>query len=105
MQVAADAPALGIHFLASDDRELARLFGEETGDDIDKFARCEWRPGPGGVPLLETKGGWLLGPVVDRHPVGDHVAMVVEPADARRASAGPQLGFHDVKDFAPGHPA
>jgi hypothetical protein len=28
------------------DGELAELFGGETGDEVDKFDRCEWRPGP-----------------------------------------------------------
>src|SRR5580692_6874769 len=41
-KVAARAPALGVHFLAEDDRELAGLFGEQTGDGVDKFAECEW---------------------------------------------------------------
>ena len=105
MRVAAHAAALGIHFLSRDDMDLARLFGEETGDDIDKFAECEWRADPDGVPILKMRGGWLAGPVVDRRPVGDHVAMVIEPTGAGAPRTVPQLGLRDVKDFSPAHPA
>ena len=43
------ADLLGVHFVPADAEEVAELFGGETGDEIDKFERCSWRPGPGGV--------------------------------------------------------
>src|SRR5689334_12194353 len=51
-RVAETATFLAVHAIEEDDEGLIRLFGGETGDEIDKFARCAWRPGPGGVPLL-----------------------------------------------------
>jgi flavin reductase (DIM6/NTAB) family NADH-FMN oxidoreductase RutF len=75
-RVASAAEVLAIHWLADDDRGLAELFGGETGDEIDKFERCSWQPGPGGVPVLDGVKGWVAGPVMVRVDVGDHVAFV-----------------------------
>lgn len=105
-RVAARAEVLVVHFLAQSDLALARLFGEETGDEIDKFVQCDWEPGPEGVPVLGGTKGWVAARILDRVDAGDHVAFLVEPflSDARDPSA-PQLGFQRVADLNPGHPA
>ena len=91
-------------WLAEDDRGLAELFGEETGDEVDKFERCSWRPGPGDVPVLDGVKGWIAGPVVGRFDVGDHVAFVVEPeAGVDDEPAARPLGFQTAKGIEPGH--
>jgi flavin reductase (DIM6/NTAB) family NADH-FMN oxidoreductase RutF len=102
--VATAAPVLAVHWLADDDRGLAELFGGKIGEQVDKFERCSWRPGPGGVPVLDGVKGWVAGPVVGRFDLGDHVAFVV---DAETGGAGQptasELGFQAVKDLEPGH--
>src|SRR5918995_3365445 len=45
-RVAQGAAAMGVHLVPEDATELAELFGGETGDELDKFERCSWRPGP-----------------------------------------------------------
>ena len=104
--VAEAAPVLAVHWLGDDDEGLAELFGGETGDEVDKFERCTWRPGPEGVPVLGGVLGWVGGPVVGRFDVGDHVAFLVEPAwgEAGDPAAAP-LGFQAVRDIEPGHDA
>jgi flavin reductase (DIM6/NTAB) family NADH-FMN oxidoreductase RutF len=102
--VASAAGVLAIHWLADDDRGLAELFGGETGDEIDKFERCSWRPGPAGVPVLDGTKGWVAGPVVDRVDVGDHVAFVIDAVSGGESDASAdQLGFQAVKGLEPGH--
>jgi flavin reductase (DIM6/NTAB) family NADH-FMN oxidoreductase RutF len=104
LPVATAAAVLAVHWLAEDDRSLAKLFGGETGDEVDKFERCSWRPGPGDVPVLDGVKGWVAGPVVGRFDVGDHVAFVLEPeAGADDDPSTGQLGFQAVKDVEPGH--
>ncbi len=104
--VAAHAEVLVVHFLGQQDMEVARLFGGETGDEVDKFARCRWRPGPGGAPVLEAGRGWIAGNVLEQVPFGDHVGFVVEPFAGHVGDAGaPQLGFQAVRDLQPGHGA
>ncbi len=104
LPVATAAPVIAVHWLGDDDRGLAELFGGETGDELDKFERCSWRPGPGAIPILDGVKGWVAGPVVGRYDVGDHVAFVVAPeAGSDEDPAADQLGFQAVKDIDPGH--
>jgi flavin reductase (DIM6/NTAB) family NADH-FMN oxidoreductase RutF len=104
-RVARSAPLLAVHRLDAGQRDLASLFGETTGDTVDKFTRCAWRPGPGGVPLLTDSAGWLVGDVVDRIDLGDHVGFVLAAAEVRPADGGRPLAFSDVRDLQAGHPA
>jgi flavin reductase (DIM6/NTAB) family NADH-FMN oxidoreductase RutF len=102
--VACRAEVLVVHFPGPAQLDVAALFGEETGDEVDKFARCDWRPGPGDAPVLADVPRWLAGRVLDRIDLGDHVGFVLEPVDAACDLAEPQLGFQSVKDLQPGHP-
>ena len=107
-ELARRAGTVVMHFLTQTDLELSRLFGEETGDEIDKFSRCSWHPGPDGVPVLDGVTGWLAARVLDRFDAGDHLALLVEPfaGEAGEPVERPrQLGFQDVRDMEPGHPA
>jgi flavin reductase (DIM6/NTAB) family NADH-FMN oxidoreductase RutF len=36
------ARLLVVHLVGADKRELAELLGGEIGDEIDKFALCDW---------------------------------------------------------------
>ncbi|MEW2086779.1 flavin reductase family protein [Streptomyces sp. NPDC005283] len=105
-RVALGAPFLGVHLLRRDQHELARLFGGESGDDVDKFARTPWRPGPGGVPLLTDACAWLVGKVERRADWGDHVGFHLTPVEACAdpLPRGPLLCLSDVAHLAPGHP-
>ena len=104
-QVARDTAVLVVHFLSVDDRPLAALFGTETGDRIDKFARCRWRQGPGGVPVLEDCGRWFAGEVIEQIPTDDHVGFLLAPLEAGSGPWPGQLGFQSVKALDPGHDA
>jgi flavin reductase (DIM6/NTAB) family NADH-FMN oxidoreductase RutF len=101
------ADALGVHLLGREDTELARLFGGETGDEVDKLARCAWRDGASGVPVLEDAPAWFAGRILERvEPAGaDHVAFVLDPLDGELRRRVPLLTFQDVKEIEPGHPA
>ena len=92
-----------VGFLAADDFAVAQLFGEETGDEIDKFEHCEWRAGPGGVPILTGVSTWMVGRVVDRRATGDHHAFTIDPTHAAAGEWPRQLGLQDVKDLDAGH--
>lgn len=104
-KVAEDAETLVVHFLHEGNRPLANLFGEQTGDKVDKFAACNWKRSPDGTPILLGVRGWLTGAIVARLDAGDHIAHVVEVTEAAVDESGPQLGFQSAKDMEPGHPA
>jgi flavin reductase (DIM6/NTAB) family NADH-FMN oxidoreductase RutF len=104
--VAATARAVVLHSLGAANVGLARLFGEQTGDDVDKFSLCGWRMGPDGRSIVLTEcGNWFLGEVVHRLDPGDHVGLVLAPIAAECEDHGPQLGFQAVRDLQPGHPS
>jgi flavin reductase (DIM6/NTAB) family NADH-FMN oxidoreductase RutF len=104
-RVARDADTMAIHLVPESAAGLAELFGGETGDEIDKFERCSWHPGPGGVPLLDDCPNRFAGRILDRIDFGDHVGMVLEPFLADEDTDSGQLGFHRAKRIEPGHEA
>ena len=105
-RVARNAEMLAVHVVPSDREDLARLFGEETGDEVDKFARCAWEPGPLGVPVLGGCGDRVVGRVVERfEPEGaDHVGFILEPVEVT-ADGGTFFPFSRAQHFEPGHEA
>jgi flavin reductase (DIM6/NTAB) family NADH-FMN oxidoreductase RutF len=103
-RVALLASHVAVHFLTDDDRALAELFGAETGDDVDKFARTPWTPGPAGVPLLDACPHRLVGrriTLIDDG--GDHVAFVTEPVGAESRGPFRPLRLAEVAGLHPGH--
>lgn len=104
-RVARTAELLAVHFVPREAGWLAELFGGSTGDEVDKFARCAWHPGPGGVPVVEACDNWFAGRVLDRVDLGDHVGFLLEPVAAHRGHRGLQFEFHRAKRIEPGHPA
>ena len=105
-EVALASGHLAVHWLSAEDGGLATLFGSETGDDVDKFARCRWRAGAGGAPVLEACGRRFVGRVLEHHSSGDHRAFLLEPVEAFAGPTWPgQLGYQAVRDLEPGHPA
>jgi flavin reductase (DIM6/NTAB) family NADH-FMN oxidoreductase RutF len=105
-RVAQGSGHLAVHILERTHRELARLFGGETGDHVDKFARCAWHPGPHDLPVLDDAGGWFVGEVLSRFDLGDHVGHLLEPVAGDVPEQFEQLvTFADVRDLEPGHQA
>ena len=97
-----DAAALGVHCVPRDAGELAELFGGETGDEVDKFARCAWHEGPEGVPLLDDCPNWFVGRVLWRRDAGDHDAFLLEPVAAEAGAHEGEFTFHRAKRIDPG---
>jgi flavin reductase (DIM6/NTAB) family NADH-FMN oxidoreductase RutF len=97
--------AVVVHVVPSEAGHLVELFGGETGDDRDKFERCEWSAGPEGLPVLDECRSWFAGRIVDRIDLGDHVGRVLEPFDGRAEYDGPAFPFSRAKRVEPGHEA
>ena len=101
-RLAADATHMALHVVPEDRGDLAKLFGGETADEVDKLGEVEWRPGPGGAPLIEGCP-YVVGPLIDRFDVGDHVAFVID-VETEEGSATP-LRFERARVIDPGHEA
>jgi flavin reductase (DIM6/NTAB) family NADH-FMN oxidoreductase RutF len=105
-RIACRARLLAVHSLGPEEADLAELFGTRSGDRVDKFARCAWRSGPDGVPLLDRCGYRLIGRVLERLELGDHDGFLLEPVHAQEAGPNrPLLMFSAVRDLPAGHPA
>jgi flavin reductase (DIM6/NTAB) family NADH-FMN oxidoreductase RutF len=96
---------LGVHCVPAHATGLAELFGGETGDDVDKFARAAWHEGPHGVPILDDCPNWFVGRVIWRCDGGDHDAFLLEPVAAERGSGEDEFTFHRAKRIDAGHEA
>lgn len=104
-RIATAVNILALHLLPSSAVELARLFGESTGDTVDKFAQCRFRDGPDGVPILDDALGVLVGRVLDRIDFGDHTGHLLEPISATvAASHEPPYSIEQARRLRPGHP-
>jgi flavin reductase (DIM6/NTAB) family NADH-FMN oxidoreductase RutF len=103
-RIADQATHLVVHLLGKEHRDVASLFGEQTGDETDKFAQCTWRPGPGGAPILDHVAGWFSGRILERIPIGDHVGFLLEPTGGQVRKADESvITLNDVRDLHPGH--
>jgi flavin reductase (DIM6/NTAB) family NADH-FMN oxidoreductase RutF len=101
-RVARRSPALAVHLVPADRLDLAELFGGETGDDVDKFLLCAWDEGPQGLPIIRGCPGWLVGEVLERHEMGDHVGHLLDPVDGSM-TGDEGLSFHRARVIEPGH--
>jgi flavin reductase (DIM6/NTAB) family NADH-FMN oxidoreductase RutF len=104
LRIAERCETLAVHVLFDDQRDLAGLFGGETGDDIDKFAHCQWHDGPSGLPILDECRSWLEATILERRTLGDHVGFLLEPTAAHDDGvARPLLFYSEIIGLEPGH--
>lgn len=104
--VAARSEYLAVHVLSRRHIELARLFGGQTGDQVNKFSQCSWRAGPQGMPILDDAAAWFVGKTLERYDLGDHVGYLLEPVAGDAVDDVDDLvSFPDVADMEPGHEA
>lgn len=97
---------LAVHFLTDEDRELARTFGTLSGDDVDKFERCDHDTGEHSVPLLtDCPNRMLVRRVALLDEGGDHVCVTTECVEAWSDGPFVPLRLSQVNDLVPGHEA
>jgi flavin reductase (DIM6/NTAB) family NADH-FMN oxidoreductase RutF len=103
-RVGVHARYFGVHFLGEGDLELARLFGTESGDDVDKFGHRAWEPGPEGLPLLaECTHRFTATRVALLDEGGDHVCLVLQPVEVAPAAPFRPLRLSRTTHLNPGH--
>jgi flavin reductase (DIM6/NTAB) family NADH-FMN oxidoreductase RutF len=104
-RVAHAAESMVVHLVPGEADALANLFGGETGDEIDKFERCDWHPGPDGTPVLAQCGNWFAARILERIPMGDHDGFLLDPFQAESDDGEQPFTFHRARRIEPGHPA
>ena len=103
-EVASEVGTMAVHHLDAGDVDLARLFGEETGDEVDKFGGVAWSHGPGGAPVLLDVDSWWVGRIVATIPLGDHTGFVLDPIAGRAGADRAPFTADEAADFDAGHP-
>jgi len=103
-RVALFAELLGVHALEAGDLDLAELFGELTGDDVDKLAGCAL-DGDDPPLLARCRNRFVLRVRSISDDGGDHVAFVGEVVNARARSAFVPLRLSAVAHLDAGHEA
>lgn len=105
LAIAERSPSMGLHLLGSGQIALARVFGEETGDVVDKFASVDWRLGATGAPLLVDSAVSLEGHTLGHFSVGDHEAFLVRGVRAVSGGHRGLMTHRSTPPLQPGHPA
>jgi len=103
-RVALFAERLGVHALEAGDVDLAELFGEQTGDEVDKLAACAL-DGDDPPLLAQCRNRFVLRVRSISDDGGDHVAFVGEVVNARSRSAFVPLRLSAVAHLDAGHEA
>ena len=102
LALARHATTLAVHIVEQEHKGVAELFGGETGDQLDKFARVRWHFAHG-VPILDECERWFAGTIVEQLDLGDHVGFVLEPIDTAQSATSEQLTYQKARDIEPGH--
>jgi flavin reductase (DIM6/NTAB) family NADH-FMN oxidoreductase RutF len=102
-RVARRASLLVVHFVPVEASQLAELFGGETGDDVDKFAHCDWQAGPEGAPVVSALENWFAGRIIERFDFGDHHGFLLEPLEMHGGRGEGSFTFKRAKAIEPGH--
>ena len=103
-RVALRAEHLAVHFLREGDVAVARHFGTQCGDDVDKFAEIGWTPGPGGVPLVEhLPHRIVLRKLTVLDDGGDHVCVSGDIVDVSSGGGFAPLRLSAANHWESGH--
>jgi flavin reductase (DIM6/NTAB) family NADH-FMN oxidoreductase RutF len=102
--VAKRAPGLAVHALGADQRDMAELFGERTGDVMDKFSHLIWERGITGAPVLTECAAWAEGRTLRRMSAGDHVAFLISIDRGGQGTRTGRLMASGARDLEAGHP-
>jgi len=101
-QLANLATAFAVHVVDAANRNIADIFGGETGDMVDKFAAARWHY-VDGVPVLDDCARWFTASVLERIDFGDHVGHLLEPNQVGTGPGSDQLTFQQARGIEPGH--
>ena len=99
------ATHFGIHFLTSDDLDLAAHFGTLTGDTTDKYAGLDnVETGPGHAPVLTAcPHRMVVRRVALLDEGGDHVCIPTEPVSVESSGTFRPLRLSQAAHLTPGH--
>jgi flavin reductase (DIM6/NTAB) family NADH-FMN oxidoreductase RutF len=89
---------LAIHTLGPRSRHLAEKL---AADNAVRFVGDHWAPGPHGVPVLSGVTAWMVGRVLEVHPVHNNAVVVVQIEDGALGEPDDALLYHERQYMRP----
>ncbi|MGV8885081.1 MAG: flavin reductase family protein [Microbacteriaceae bacterium] len=83
---------VAIHTLGPRSRHLAVKL---AADNSVRFEGDHWAPGPHGVPILAGVTSWMLGEIIEVHPVHDNAVIVVRIETGELGAEDDALLYHE----------
>jgi flavin reductase (DIM6/NTAB) family NADH-FMN oxidoreductase RutF len=83
---------LAIHTLGPRSRHLAEKL---AADNAVRFVGDHWAPGPHGVPILSGVTAWMVGRIIEVHPVHNNAVIVVQIEDGALGEPDDALLYHE----------
>ncbi|HEY2644576.1 MAG TPA: flavin reductase family protein [Galbitalea sp.] len=90
---------VAIHTLGPRTRHLAEKL---AADHDSRFAGDHWAPGPYGVPILNGATSWMIGSIIEVHPVHNNAVIVVQIETGALGPEDEALLYHERAYRAPG---
>jgi flavin reductase (DIM6/NTAB) family NADH-FMN oxidoreductase RutF len=60
-----------------------------------RFVGEHWHAGPHGIPILDGTTAWMLGRIIDVHPVHDNAVVILEIEEGELGDADEALLYHE----------
>ena len=87
-----------IHMLGPRSRHLAERM---AADNSVRFDGDHWTPGPHGVPILTGATAWMLGRIIEVHPVHNNAVVVVQIETGELGAEDEALVYHERRYMTP----
>ena len=92
---------VAIHMLGARTRSVAQIM---AGDHATRFAGDHWYSGPHGLPIIHGATVWIVGRIIEVHPVHNNAVVVVEIEDGELGEPDEALLYHERTYRVPGLP-
>ena len=90
---------VAIHMLSARTRHVAAIM---AGDHSARFEGDHWSPGPHGLPIIQGATVWVIGRIIEVHPVHNNAVVVVEIEDGELGEPDEALLYHERVYRTPG---
>ncbi|MCU1404108.1 MAG: flavin reductase [Glaciihabitans sp.] len=90
---------VAIHMLGPGSRHHAERL---AATQEKRFVGDHWSAGPFGVPILSGVTAWMLGTILEIHPVHNNAVVVVQIASGGLGAEDDALLYHERRYFRPG---
>lgn len=83
---------VAIHMLGPRSQHQAERM---SADNAARFTGDHWREGPHGVPILDSVTAWMIGTIIEVHPVYDNAVIVVQVDSGELGDEDAALLYHE----------